>query len=262
MSNANAFSAAKNQGDQLLASEANSLNTGQQAALCRTGTTTLTGNTVIDTNGKTFYIDLSQAPTSGGIVVDSSDFSFTSNSSGSFSIAANRLKLTGTGVPVLGSRTENRHQRCAAMTHVSFPYALADRNYVCNAAYGYVIIPMSNSIDGATLTTVTAYVRGTATAGTWAAQPGAMPSLDVAKTDSNGTYSVLGTTVATWSSLGAFQAVHTIVVSGLTHSIDNTAPSSVNLTVTGPGGVNFLADRYELLGIKCGFTVTALTPGG
>lgn len=233
MANASAFTTPPTNGAVFTAAQATALDNGQVAALTRSGTTPLTGATVIQT--ASFNLD-----------VDSS--------------GGGNLRLTQS--PAFTSAiSATRTQRQLAVSITGF--AQAGVTYLQNSTGGSLVIPISNVIDGATLTTVAANVLcgGAGGGGTvFTNLPGTMPSIQLVKYDRfSGATSSLGTQTDTSGTVGAFNAQHAIGITGLTEVMGQ---HTYSLTFNGAGGVNYVNNSFFLASVVCTFTVPTLTPGG
>ena len=258
MTTASAFSVAKNQGDQLLASEANSLNAGIQAALPRSGTTPLTAACTIQGGGFVCtFIAADNAASQWALTVGALDAVVTCSGAGSFTLAADKLKLTGTGWPPLASRSVYTLIHGPPLLSQNFAWDAAKIAFVCSTNNAQWAGEISGP-TGAVLTEVQVTIMGD----THAALPATAAIVNVNRSTAAG---VVTLTVATASdtaaNVGAFNVAHNITVTGLNETIDTSGVVRLTMFIQGPAGANFENNKVRLLGVRCKFTCTGLTMG-
>lgn len=259
---ARAWATPKSTGEQFLAAEANAIDDGQFYAWNRFGDTFLAGNSAVYPNAFTLNFDASDnAASAFAFYLGAQDLVFNIGGAGNVVIPAGDLELSGTDYPVLGSRTVYRVQNVAAHDASTAGWIWATPYYSQHVDNTVVSFPLSELVDGATLTEVRVTVMGQTTAG-FSSLPTTMPKVKVYKVDgSTGAVTQLGSTATDASgTVGAFNGIHHITVSGLSQGIDQSAATRLFVTVLGGDG-NFVADELSIIGIRASFTCTLLTPG-
>jgi len=238
---ARAWSTPKSGNEQLLATEVDALDDGQYYGWNRYGTTTLLSASTV--------------------ALSSYGLTFTVAGSEMVTIPSANLTLSGTDYPVLGSRTVYRTQNVAAHDASTAGWIWSTPYYSQHIDNTVVSFPISELVDGSTLTEVRVTVMGQTTAG-FVSLPTTMPKLKVYKVDgTTGAVTQLGSTATDASgTVGAFNGVHHITVSGLSQGIDQSSSTRIFVTVLGGDG-NFVADELSIIGIRAAFTCTLLTPG-
>ena len=229
MTHASSILATKATGDKLEASEVNALDATLIASLPRSGTT----------------------PLLGAATIDNSSYDLT------FSSAA-RLKV--------GSHTAYRQQRSMAAGTTDFAFDIAGDlwEYKQTAASGVIVLPLSDVIDGAVLTGAILYLNANTTGSSFAVLPagGSMPIIALARCPfTRSSLTTLGSATDSSGTVGAFNGAHSITISGLSETIDNSSGSTYYLKVTGAGASNYVNDALCVTGWLAIFTVTNMTPG-
>lgn len=226
MTHPSSLIANKVDGDQLFASEIDAMDATLIASLPRSGTTPLTGATVIDNS--------------------SFDLTFQS---------AAKLKL--------GSHSVFRVQRGAALSSTAFAFDPTSALYqykqtaTQSGANGILTLPLVNTIDGADIIAIRVFVAGR----TFVALPAAMPGITLYKVLADGTVSSIAFTSDASSTVAIFNAPHSIDLSGFTETIDNSSGASYLIELVGAGGANYVNNAFVCAGARAAFTVTKLTPG-
>lgn len=92
------------------------------------------------------------------------------------------------------------------------------------------------------------------------ALPGNMPIMEVCQVNSaTGTRTVLGSITDTSPNVPAYEATHTLTVSGL--AVATLATFQYQVRITGEGLPNSLDDKLAVLGVTSSYTVTEIFPG-
>lgn len=130
-----------------------------------------------------------------------------------------------------------------------------------NNIAGLIVMPLTNLIDGATMTAVTMQIAGKADAAAagHAGVPGTLPILHLYKR-SGTTVTNVANQVDTSGTAGAYDAAHTIAITGLTEVIGEDKQYWVGLS--NESGANSVVDTTGILRLVCTFTVDRITPGG
>jgi hypothetical protein len=215
------------------------MDVGQANALCRSGTTALTAGAVIQGGGYGLVLDFTDDAASYCTVqLDTLDFTFSCAGAGNVVMPAGDLQLTGSGWPILGSRN-------LTDIAVEHDWLIADPTFWSENVLGYGVIEANNTTleyatarlrlpIGMTLASVKVEVRGTLSGAT---MPTSMPTATLVYFAA-GAYgtptATVGSQVDTSADQTAFELDHTIVISGLSHTVLNTA--DYLLTIHSPTG--------------------------
>lgn len=120
---------------------------------------------------------------------------------------------------------------------------------------GGLWLPLYLPINNGTISTVTLYCTGLYTAGAHAGAIASMPGIELVSANMlTGTWTSMGSQVDTTVAPATYDMPHTIVLSGLTASLSNTAQHF--LLVLGESGANSAANKFGIFGASATITPT------
>jgi len=235
MTNSRANSLGWSDGDTLTAAQANALDDGQVAALCRGGTTTTTSACTISSTSYAFTITATgqtctltaatlvltgTTTTMSGTTCSASYTTVGVTASGTCTITAATLALSiGTSWPTLSSRTITDHAVPYSIVGGNYTLGTTGENFTCFFTNDSYTIKFALFLpQGMTLTSVKLGVLGE-TSGTL---PGTMPSMTLKRfsATSYGTAAeTVGSATDTSANNAAYTVEHDITISGLTHAV-------------------------------------------
>lgn len=165
-------------------------------------------------------------------------------------IPGNRFQLSGTSNIALASRSITRHQTMLGYTESGNWTVRPYGTWRNTAVGGTVYLSLDDLPAGGTLTAI--HLR-------WAAAGGhgglpTLPSFGAFQVDQDGTTTSLGTGTDPSATVGAYELVHDISLTGLTHTIDRPN-TRYWLTVTGETGGFFVANA-EAVSLRAVVTAT------
>lgn len=260
MANSKVFPTPIATGDKVSATQFNGLDDGQANAVCRTGVTALTGATTWEGGGYAFAFDFSDDSASQGqITVGAQNFDVVIAGAGNFRVPAGDLELTGTGWPVLASRSVRRSQNAGVDASTSYPFAPGYGGWQQGLAGAALYVHADHLIDGATITQARVRFLGQSSAG-FVSLPSPMPTLELWKTSgTTGAATQLGSTATDGAAtVGDFNAIHSIIISSLSEVVDQSAGDAYWLKFTGAGATNYVNNELLVVSFDLQFTVTDL----
>jgi hypothetical protein len=131
---------------------------------------------------------------------------------------------------------------------------------------GTLYLPLNNIIDGSTLTSVTVTLAGASysgAAGHGGSLPATMPTLKLYRQDQGSPPAqtqIGGTTTDSSANAAAYDAAHSVTISGLSEAVVQT--KQYYLLLTGEASTNSVANTTGVLAISAVFSTTFWSPGG
>lgn len=244
MANSPAFAAPKSTGDQVQASEFDALDTGQQNAMTRSGTTALTGTSTWQGGGQLWGFDFhDNAASQGVITIGAQDFTFVITGAGLLKVQASAFSLTGTGWPALGARAVTELCPGAAWSYNgtiwtnggSVGGGSLDGVSTISTSAGTAAATLSGLPVAMTITSVEIEYIGATTG----ALPATMPIFTLyryAKGAYGSPTQTVGTVTDPSPDNATYTANHTVTIGSLFHVVLST--SRYVLAVGGPAGAN------------------------